>query len=146
MVKVGVNGFGFIGYLVTRAAFDSGKVDVVAIIDPITDLNYMLYMFQYDSTHGKFNGIVKAEDRKLASEGPLKGFLGYTEDQVVSCDFHSDTHFSTLDAEVGIALKDHFVKLIAWYDNEFGYTNQVFDLIIHMASKEKESLDPQPQQ
>ncbi|XP_063290915.1 glyceraldehyde-3-phosphate dehydrogenase [Pelobates fuscus] len=333
MVKVGVNGFGRIGRLVTRAAFLTGKVDIVAINDPFIDLDYMVYMFKYDSTHGNFKGTVEAVNGKLvvnghaitvfqerdpsnikwgdagavyvvestgvfttiekaslhlkggakrviisapsadapmfvigvnhekydnslkvvsnascttnclaplakvindnfhiveglmttvhaftatqktvdgpsgklwrdgrgasqniipastgaakavgkvipelngkitgmafrvptpnvsvvdltvrlekpakydaikaavkaASEGPMKGILGYTEDQVVSTDFNGDIHSSIFDAGAGIALNDHFVKLIAWYDNEFGYSNRVLDLIIHMFSKE----------
>jgi len=69
---------------------------------------------------------------KAASEGELKGILGYTEDAVVSSDFVSDPRSSIFDANAGIALTDNFVKLVSWYDNECGYSNRVLDLITHM--------------
>ncbi len=70
---------------------------------------------------------------KLASETTLKGILGYTEDEVVSNDFLGETCTSIFDAGAGIALNDNFVKLVSWYDNEWGYSNKVLDLIEHMA-------------
>ncbi|XP_036919657.1 glyceraldehyde-3-phosphate dehydrogenase-like [Sturnira hondurensis] len=333
MVKIGMNGFGHIGCLVTKVAFYSGKVDVVTINDTFIDFNYMVYLYQYDSTHGKFKGTVKAENGKLVinrksisifeeqdpanikwddagaeyvvestgifttvekagaylksgtkgiiisappkdapmfvmgenhdkydnsmkiasnascttncltplakvihdnfdiveglmttvhtititqkivdgpsgklwcdgqgtaqniipastgaakavgkvipelngkltdmvfcvstlnvsavdltcllkkaanyndikkvvmqvSEDPLKGILGYTKDQAISCGFNSDTLSSTFHARSGIALHDHFVKFISWYDNEFGYSDRVVDLVVHISSKE----------
>ena len=71
---------------------------------------------------------------KKASEGELKGILGYTEDAVVSSDFLGDTRTSIFDATAGIALTDTFVKVVSWYDNEIGYSNKVLDLITHMYS------------
>lgn len=71
---------------------------------------------------------------KKASEGELKGILGYTEDSVVSTDFTGDSHTSIFDAKAGIALNGNFVKVISWYDNEWGYSNKVVDLICYMAS------------
>jgi glyceraldehyde 3-phosphate dehydrogenase len=71
---------------------------------------------------------------KAASEGPLKGILGYTEEAVVSQDFVGEVCTSTFDADAGIALTDNFVKVVSWYDNEWGYSNKVVDLICKMAS------------
>ena len=70
---------------------------------------------------------------KKASEGELKGILGYTDEDVVSSDFLGDTRTSIFDAKAGIALTDKFVKLVTWYDNEIGYSNKVLDLVAHMA-------------
>ena len=70
---------------------------------------------------------------KAASEGSLKGILGYTEDDVVSSDFLDDRRTSIFDAKAGIALTDTFVKLVAWYDNEAGYTSKTLDLVEYIA-------------
>ena len=71
---------------------------------------------------------------KEASEGELKGILGYTDEDVVSSDFLGDPRTSIFDAKAGIALTDTFVKVVSWYDNEMGYSNKVLDLIEHMYS------------
>ena len=70
---------------------------------------------------------------KAASEGDMKGVMGYTEDAVVSQDFIGDVRTSVFDATAGIALTDTFVKLVAWYDNEIGYSNKVLDLVAHIS-------------
>jgi glyceraldehyde 3-phosphate dehydrogenase len=71
---------------------------------------------------------------KKASENELKGILGYTEDAVVSSDFIGDPRTSIFDAEAGIMLNPNFVKVVAWYDNEMGYSNKVIDLISYIDS------------
>jgi glyceraldehyde 3-phosphate dehydrogenase len=72
---------------------------------------------------------------KAAAEGELKGVLGYTEDKVVATDFRGEVCTSTFDAEAGIALDKTFVKLVSWYDNEWGYSNKVLEMVRVMASK-----------
>ncbi|DAZ98275.1 TPA: hypothetical protein N0F65_008960 [Lagenidium giganteum] len=74
---------------------------------------------------------------KAASEGELKDILGYTEDEVVSADFTHDKRSSIFDANACIALNDNFVKLVSWYDNEWGYSNRLVDLVLHMATVDK---------
>merc|ERR1712013_222604 len=279
VLKIGINGFGRIGRLVCRAAFEHEDLEVVAINDPFIDLDYMVYMMKYDSTHGRFKGTVEIANGKLvingkpiqvsmcrnpeeikwgaagaeyvvessgvfttlekagkhmtagvkkviisapsadapmfvmgvneksyepahmnvvsnascttnclaplakiindafgieeglmttvhattadvsvvdltvrlkkkatyedikrrvkaASQDPeLSRYMGYTEDEVVSQDFIGDTHSSIFDAKAGIALNDKFLKLVAWYDNEVGYSHRVCDLIRYVAKQ-----------
>jgi len=73
---------------------------------------------------------------KEASEGPLKGILGYTDEALVSSDFIGDVRSSIFDAKAGIQLSKTFVKLVSWYDNEIGYSNRVIDLISYMQTKQ----------
>ncbi|XP_066600885.1 glyceraldehyde-3-phosphate dehydrogenase 2-like [Prorops nasuta] len=80
---------------------------------------------------------IKAKIKEAASEGgALHGILGYTEDDVVSSDFIGDNRSSIFDAKAGISLNDNFVKLISWYDNEYGYSSRVIDLIKYIQTKD----------
>jgi len=81
------------------------------------------------ASYDEIKAAIKAE-----SEGKLKGILGYTEEDVVSTDFVGDSRSSIFDAKAGIALNGNFVKVVSWYDNEWGYSNRVIDLVRHMAS------------
>ena len=76
---------------------------------------------------------IKAAMKKASESPEWEGIIGYTEDKVVSSDFYTDPRTSIFDAEAGISLNDHFVKLVAWYDNEWGYSNKILDLVTHMA-------------
>jgi len=77
-----------------------------------------------------------AKLKEASESGPMEGILGYTDEMVVSTDFVGDTRSSIFDAKAGIQLSETFVKLVSWYDNEFGYSNRVIDLILFMQSKE----------
>jgi glyceraldehyde 3-phosphate dehydrogenase len=74
---------------------------------------------------------------KKASEGDLKGVFGYTEESVVSTDFVTDPRSSIFDAGAGIELNQNFFKVVSWYDNEWGYSNRILDLVLHMIKSEK---------
>ena len=74
---------------------------------------------------------------KAAAEGPMAGVVEYVDDEVVSSDFITDPHTSIFDARAGLALNDHFVKLMAWYDNEWGFSNKMLDLTRHIDSVRK---------
>lgn len=75
------------------------------------------------------------EAMKEASEGKMKGFLGYTEDMVVSTDFMSDPRSSVFDAKAGMQLNDQFFKVVSWYDNEWGYSNRMIDMANYIAKR-----------
>nr|XP_055123447.1 glyceraldehyde-3-phosphate dehydrogenase-like [Symphalangus syndactylus] len=211
---------GCIGFLVTRAVFNSGKVHIVMTNDPIIDLNYVVYTFPSHSTYGKFHGTIKAENGKFViNENPIAIFqeqdptkikwgdsgidyvvestgvftamgkarthlwgVGGAKRVIISApsadgpkfvidinhekypnslkfvsnascttrcsaplprsspDLPSgktcNTQYSIFNSGVGFTLNDHFVKLISCYDNEFGCSNRVVDLMVHIASKE----------
>ena len=74
---------------------------------------------------------------KAAAEGPMKGVLGYTEDKVVATDFRGESRTSVFDADAGIALDDTFVKVVAWYDNEWGYSCKVLEMARVIASSDE---------
>jgi len=108
----------------------NGKLTGMAFRVPTADVSVvdLTVKLQKDATYDEIKAAMKA-----ASEGPLKGVLGYTEDDVVSMDFLGDPRSSIFDAKAGIALSSKFVKLVSWYDNEYGYSNRVVELISHMA-------------
>ncbi|MDQ8023557.1 MAG: type I glyceraldehyde-3-phosphate dehydrogenase [Moraxellaceae bacterium] len=95
----------------------------VSVVDLTVELNK-------DATYDEIKNAIKT-----AANGPLKGVLAYTEDKVVSTDFRGDSHTSIFDADAGIALDGSFVKLVAWYDNEWGYSNKVLELVRVVAAK-----------
>ncbi|NLM58493.1 MAG: type I glyceraldehyde-3-phosphate dehydrogenase [Clostridium sp.] len=109
----------------------NGKLTGMAFRVPTLDVSVvdLTCRLEKAATYDEIKAAVKK-----ASENELKGILGYTEDQVVSSDFIGDSRTSIFDAGAGISLNSNFVKLVSWYDNEWGYSNKVVDLIVHMAS------------
>ncbi|XP_014675197.1 PREDICTED: glyceraldehyde-3-phosphate dehydrogenase-like [Priapulus caudatus] len=110
----------------------NGKLTGMAFRVPTPDVSVVDLTCRLEKP-ASYDAIKKAV--KAAADGPMKGYLEYTEDAVVSSDFISSQSSSVFDAGAGIALNEHFVKLVAWYDNEFAYSCRVIDLINHMATK-----------
>ena len=110
-----------------------GKLTGMAFRVPIADVSVVDLTVKLTKSTD-YDTICKA--MKQASEGPLKGILGYTEEEVVSTDFIGDTRSSIFDKGAGIALNDTFFKLVSWYDNEIGYSCRLLDLARYMASRE----------
>ena len=102
-----------------------GKLTGMSLRVPTADVSVVDLTVRLEKG-ASYEDIKKA--MKDASEGDLKGILGYTEDDVVSTDFLGDARTSIFDAKAGISLNDNFVKVVSWYDNEWGYSNKIIDL------------------
>jgi len=108
----------------------NGKLTGMAFRVPTADVSVVDLTVRLEKP-AKYDDIVAAI--KEAADGPLKGILGYTNDDVVSQDFVHDNRSSIFDIKAGIALNDSFVKLVSWYDNEWGYSNRVVDLLTYIS-------------
>jgi glyceraldehyde 3-phosphate dehydrogenase len=110
-----------------------GKITGMAFRVPTSDVSVVDLTFRINSS-ASYEDVMDA--LKEASEGSMKGVLGFTKDDVVSTDFTGDSHSSIVDAKAGIQLTDDFLKVVSWYDNEWGYSNRVVDLLTYMSSVE----------
>lgn len=112
----------------------SGKLTGMAFRVPVVDVSVvdLTCRLEKSASYEEIKACIKA-----AAEGPMKGILGYTEDEVVSQDFVNDTRSSIFDANAGISLNPNFVKLISWYDNESGYSSRLVDLAVYIAGKKE---------
>ncbi|KAL6811199.1 hypothetical protein GGI42DRAFT_316084 [Trichoderma sp. SZMC 28013] len=111
----------------------AGKVTGMSVRVPTVNVSLVDFTVRFakDVTYDEVKAAIKE-----ASEGPLKGILAYTEDDIVSTDMLTDPHSSTFDAKAGIALNKNFVKVMSWYDNEYGYSRRVVDLIVFVSKKD----------
>jgi len=111
-----------------------GKLTGISIRVPTADVSVvdLTVRLEKPATYDE----LKAAMKEAAHSDKYKRFVGYTEDEVVSSDFIGDTHSCIFDAKAGISLNPHFAKLVAWYDNEMGYSNRVVDLIVYIAGKQ----------
>jgi glyceraldehyde 3-phosphate dehydrogenase len=110
-----------------------GKLTGMAFRVPVSDVSVVDLTVRLERSTS-YEEICAA--MRAASEGPMRGVLGYTDESVVSTDFIGSTHSSIFDAGAGIALNDRFFKLVSWYDNEMGYSCRVVDFCAYIASRE----------
>merc|ERR1712123_217590 len=111
----------------------NGKLTGMAFRVPTPDVSVvdLTVRLAKEATYEQICDVIKA-----AADGPMKGILGYTDEDLVSSDFYGDTRSSIFDAKAGIQMSPTFVKLVSWYDNEMGYSNRVVDLIAYMQSRD----------
>jgi glyceraldehyde 3-phosphate dehydrogenase len=110
----------------------NGKLTGMAFRVPTPDVSVVDLTCRLEKP-AKYDDIVAAV--KEAAAGPMKGVLDWTDEEVVSCDFYSCTASSVFDVGAGISLSDTFVKLVTWYDNEWGYSNRLVDLAVYMSTQ-----------
>jgi len=115
----------------------NGKLTGMAFRVPTPDVSVvdLTCSLKHETTYDE----IKQKIKEASESGPLKGILGYTDSAVVSSDFLGEKRSSVFDAGAGLALNTRFVKLVAWYDNECGYSNRVIDLILHMSKEDAEA-------
>jgi glyceraldehyde 3-phosphate dehydrogenase len=118
----------------------NGKLTGMAFRVPTADVSVVDLTCRIEKA-AKYEDVKAAV--KTASENSMKGILGYTDDDVVSSDFIGEACTCVFDAKAGLALNDHFVKLVAWYDNEWGYSCKVLDLVLHMAAVDNSAVRPE---
>ncbi|KAG9031449.1 hypothetical protein FRB95_002749 [Tulasnella sp. JGI-2019a] len=112
----------------------NGKLTGLSFRVPTSDVSVvdLVVRLQKGASYDEIKTVIK----KASESGPLKGIIGYTEDEVVSTDFIGEETSSMFDAKAGIALNANFVKLVAWYDNEWGYSKRVVDLLVFAAQQD----------
>merc|ERR1711898_55794 len=119
----------------------NGKLTGMAFRVPTPDVSVVDLTFATDKPAKMDDIIAKVKE---AAAGPMKGVLDWTDEEVVSTDFVTCPTSSIFDISAGIALNDNFVKLVSWYDNEWGYSNRLVDLCVHMATVDGNMSSPEP--
>ena len=128
-VRVAINGFGRIGRLVLRAIYESGRTDIeVVAINDLASGKANAHLLKYDSVHGRFPFPVEA-----AAGNRLKGILGCYDEDLVSIDFNHDTRSSIFALNETKVIEGTFVRILTWYDNEWGFSNRMSDTAAAMA-------------
>lgn len=119
----------------------NNKLTGMAFRVPVADVSVvdLTCTLKQDATYEQIKEAIK----KASKSTQYKGILGYTDEEVVSSDFIGDTHSSIFDSKAGIQLNKRFVKLVAWYDNEYGYSNRVADLIAYMYTRDHHTTSVQ---
>lgn len=141
-MRVGINGFGRMGRLSLRAAWEWPEFDIVHINEIKGGPQAAAHLLEFDTVHGRWRRDIRAEAEairllKEAAEGELRGILGFEERPLVSADYVNDPRSSIVDGPSTMVLDDTQVKILAWYDNEWGYVHRLMELTRKLATAEQ---------